>query len=80
MPTAHTQVMRKRTKTKRVNPLDLARVDLDVDSVDARHVDVVAYWGASSYEILDDEIDWMARDGAPTVAMPQLDYYLHEMD
>lgn len=47
-----------------VDPLDLA-VPCDMDALEAGAIDTVAYWEASSYEILDDEIDWLARAGVP---------------
>jgi hypothetical protein len=47
-----------------VDPLDLA-VACDVDTIEAQAIDPVAYWETSAFEILDDEIDWLDRDGQP---------------
>lgn len=54
-----------KTRHKKINPLDCTRVSLDVDTLDARAIDVVAYWQVSACAVLDDEIDWDARDGMP---------------
>lgn len=46
------------------DPLDLAMsddLDLDLDEIDARSVDPVAYFDASAYATLDDEIDAFDR-------------------
>lgn len=43
------------------DPLDLSLDEIDVDSLDSRHVDSVAYMEASAFASLDDEIESFDR-------------------
>lgn len=51
----------KLRKTRSVDALDFAE-SMDVDSVDARQIDAIAYHGTDACASLDDAIDWLDRD------------------